>query len=120
MMFAVSTMHEKMEQRTGQQQEKRQDTKEMGSVLAQKKEGGNGKKTEQRQPRTPVGLISRRMFVVHLFLRFRKIPAQSTESFILFSSAEFTITDRELKAMAAAAIMGFRKPNAATGMPIEL
>ena len=42
------------------------------------------------------------------------------DSFTRFNSAEFTITDSELKAMAAAAMIGLRKPNAATGMPMLL
>lgn len=41
-------------------------------------------------------------------------------SFMRLSSAEFTTTDRELNAMAAAAIIGLRNPNAATGMPMAL
>ena len=38
----------------------------------------------------------------------------------LLSKAELTTTERELKAMAAAAIIGFNKPKAATGTPTEL
>jgi hypothetical protein len=41
-------------------------------------------------------------------------------SFVLLSSAEFTITDSELSAMAAAAMIGLRKPSAATGTPMLL
>ena len=37
-----------------------------------------------------------------------------------FSSAELAITDNELSAMAAAAIIGLSKPSAAMGMPTEL
>jgi hypothetical protein len=37
-----------------------------------------------------------------------------------FSSAELTITDSELKAIAAAAMMGLSKPNAAIGTPMLL
>ncbi len=37
-----------------------------------------------------------------------------------FNSDELTITDKELKAIAAAAIIGLRKPKAAIGMPMEL
>lgn len=40
--------------------------------------------------------------------------------FFRLSSVELTMTDRELKAIAAAAIIGFRKPSAATGMPTVL
>jgi len=42
------------------------------------------------------------------------------ESFMVFSSAEFTITESELRAIAAAAMMGLRKPSAAMGMPSVL
>ena len=35
----------------------------------------------------------------------------------LLSNAEFDTTDKELKAIAAAAIMGFKRPIAATGIP---
>ena len=44
----------------------------------------------------------------------------SVESFSPFSNAEFTITESELSAIAAAAIMGLSKPSAATGMPTVL
>lgn len=40
--------------------------------------------------------------------------------FFPFSNAELTMTESELKAIAAAAIIGFRKPSAATGMPTVL
>lgn len=46
--------------------------------------------------------------------------AFNDEIFFLFSSAELTMTDRELNAIAAAAIIGFRKPKAATGIPTVL
>ena len=36
------------------------------------------------------------------------------------SNAELTITESELKAIAAAAIIGFKKPKAATGIPMLL
>ena len=52
---------------------------------------------------------------VHLFM-----ATPCYYSFTRFNSAEFTITDSELKAMAAAAMIGLRKPNAATGMPMLL
>lgn len=37
-----------------------------------------------------------------------------------FSSMELVTTDTELNAIAAPAIIGFRNPNAATGMPMQL
>jgi hypothetical protein len=37
-----------------------------------------------------------------------------------FSSAELTITESELSAVAAAATIGLRKPSAATGIPMAL
>ena len=46
--------------------------------------------------------------------------AAGDASFVLLSSAEFTITDSELSAMAAAAMIGLRKPSAATGTPMLL
>ena len=45
---------------------------------------------------------------------------QTAASFFALSSAELAMTESELKAMAAAAMMGFRNPSAATGTPIVL
>src|SRR3990172_10244617 len=41
-------------------------------------------------------------------------------SFMRFKSAELTMTESELKAMAAAAIIGLRNPKAATGIATAL
>ena len=42
------------------------------------------------------------------------------QSFILFNSSEFVTTDTELNAIAVPAMIGFKKPNAAKGMPTLL
>ena len=49
-----------------------------------------------------------------------KCSSYLRESFSVFKSAEFTMTERELRAIAAAAMIGLRKPKAAIGMPIAL
>ena len=48
------------------------------------------------------------------------IATQLVDNFNPFNSDELTITDRELSAIAAAAIIGFKKPKAAMGSPMVL
>lgn len=48
------------------------------------------------------------------------LPPHVGVNFRRFSNAELTITESELKAMAAAAMMGFKNPKAATGIPMVL
>ena len=47
--FAVPAVHEQMKQRAEEQQQIRQDTKEMGRVLGYQEECGGGQKGEQRE-----------------------------------------------------------------------
>ena len=55
------------------------------------------------------------------FFFFQKKEGFSFSRYLKFRKlSEFVTTETELKAMAAPAIMGFKKPSAAKGMPMML
>lgn len=93
----------------------------MCPVLAEKKEGGNQKKADQPQIESGVLVPLRIMLVSHCAPPVLCTqPIQLAESLVRFSIAEFTMTESELSAIAAPAMIGLRYPSAATGTPMEL
>lgn len=118
----VAAVQDEMEDRAQQQEKVRKDTKGVGSVLAQQQEGRDREECQQNRTRSHVrpAARSRCVFRTHVGLRRSPTLRYPVESRTRFRSAELTITDSELSAIAAAAMIGLRKPSAATGIPTVL
>ena len=111
-----------MEDRAQQQEKIWKNAKNMGSVLGQQQESGDREKRQQDRARSHFrpAARSRCVFRTHIGLRRSPTLRYALESRMRFRSAELTITDSELSAIAAAAMIGLRKPSAATGIPTVL
>jgi len=126
-------MHEQMHQRTGEQQQKRQCAKQVGTVFGKQKKCSNHQKGNQNPTESPWSTLCSvsGMFVMfHYVLLIKKEFTPTKISFYIFtrfSLSALTMTDTELKLIAAAAIIGesSRPKNgystpAAMGMPSTL
>lgn len=118
MVLAAPAVHEEVQQWANQQQQEQgQNAEEVRPMFGEQEEAGDRQKGEKYPAQAPACIApSVRMGVVVIHIASPHVDV----NFKRFSSAEFTITDSELKAMAAAAMIGFKKPKAATGIPMVL
>ena len=131
-MAAMPPVHEQMHRQTGEQQQERQRAQQVGAMFGKQIKSGNRQKCNENPVVSPWGAMCALPGMVAMFhhvLLPEKICAHKTSFHIFtrFSLSALTITDTELKLIAAAAMMGeSSKPKngystpAAMGMPSTL